>query len=251
MPAGTKLPGQRARSVGSDAALEASGGGSSEDGQGPIECVHTDEVLLPTNNGHGTVAVKHKEPWVFDMAEAALGGQCIGGLIQGPVLMWDASTGCLCPLEMRFDPGDPYKLVPLGDDPLPQVAMLKATKYDSLQELTQTVRDIPAVGQDMYGARGPFEGHEGRHDFSALGALVWSAKSARQARSGAEGDSPPRSVAGVFLVTTTVGSYEHGRSGEHCTGCKLKSLVHLHTPGEGVVSQGDIAGIAQTRRGIS
>ena len=129
--------------------------------------------------------------------------------------------------------------------------MLEATKVDALQKLTQTVRDIPAVRQDMYGAKGPFKGHEGRHDFSALGALVWSAKRARQTRSGAEGDSPPRSDAGVFLVTTTVGSYEHGRSGEHCTGFKLKGLVHLQTPGEGVVSQGDIAGIAQTRRCIS
>ena len=128
MPVGTKLRRNRAWPVRSHPSLEAGGGGSTEYGQGPIKGVGANEVLLPTSNVYGPVTIEGTQSGVFHMAEAALGGHCIGGLVQGPVLAWHTKGGRLFPLKVGFDPGDPYKFVSLGEDALPQITMLETSE---------------------------------------------------------------------------------------------------------------------------
>ena len=70
--------------------------------------------MLPSNDILRPVAIKHQQAWVFDMAEAALSGERIRGLVQGPVRVRDASSGRVGPIQMSFDPSDAGQLLPLG-----------------------------------------------------------------------------------------------------------------------------------------
>ena len=121
---GAEPPGQGPRSFRSKPWLESARGGSAENGQGPVESIHFDQMSLPPLNVVPSVAVQRQGTGVFVVAVAALGGEIIRLLVEEPVFITDAPFCRLSLVQVRFDPCDFDQLRDLLLDPSPQVSML-------------------------------------------------------------------------------------------------------------------------------
>ena len=156
--------------IGPEAVCEPRTSRAVELGEKAVLGVGVDEEPLPALDLVQPPLERYQGSWIFTVAVEARRGRVVSEFIELPVVWRYASLDGVFLLEVCFDPVDLMEFGQGLHNELPKISVCRR-HGPSLPELTDSVVDVPAVGDDDLC---PLEG-EGLcqcHDFSPLGGLV-------------------------------------------------------------------------------
>ena len=108
------------------------------------------------------------------------GGSSIGSLIEAPIISGVPPAESLFQGEVRLDPCDSGQFDTVPGNNTPEIGMLALAHDPGVEKESETIRHIPAIGEDVHSSRRLRQDLSHSHDFGSLGGLPLPANWARE-----------------------------------------------------------------------